>query len=252
MDLEFKKIFLAKWQKYFKKAPLPICFYYSDEEGHGKKPKASARWRCMIADLGAVRKGGTIYFDVDSIPCAGGKRYSGFRQSLRPNFEYFLSCGIEGELKGERYKKTPELVNEQMRHQPPFKAPAKYIVFKRFDNLDEADDPEVAIFFATPDVLAGLFTLANFDQSTPQGIIAPFGSGCSAIIYYPLQELNNSALRPILGMFDVSARPYVPADILSFAIPWPKFVTMVGDMDESFLITDSWKKIRKRIDRTYI
>ena len=82
--------------------------------------------------------------------------------------------------------------------------------------------------------------------------MAPFGSGCSAIIYYPLQELNNSALRPILGMFDVSARPYVPVNILSFAIPWPKFVTMVGDMDESFLITDSWKKIRKRIDRTYI
>jgi hypothetical protein len=26
-----------------------------------------------------------------------------------------------------------------------------------------------------------------------------------------------------------------------------KFVRMVGNMDESFLITDSWKKVQKRI-----
>jgi len=29
-----------------------------------------------------------------------------FKQELRPNFEYFLSCGIEGEVEGERYNRS--------------------------------------------------------------------------------------------------------------------------------------------------
>jgi hypothetical protein len=48
-------------------------------------------------------------------------------------------------------------------------------------------------------------------------------------------------------MFDVSARPYVPDDILSFAAPFAKFTRMVDNMDESFLITPAWEKIKKRI-----
>jgi len=48
-------------------------------------------------------------------------------------------------------------------------------------------------------------------------------------------------------MFDVSARPCVPSGVLTFAVPWPKFVGMVDNMDESFLITTSWHKVRSRI-----
>jgi hypothetical protein len=48
-------------------------------------------------------------------------------------------------------------------------------------------------------------------------------------------------------MFDVSARPFVPAGTLSFAVPIKKFLTMVANMEESFLITQSWDKVRRRI-----
>jgi hypothetical protein len=48
-------------------------------------------------------------------------------------------------------------------------------------------------------------------------------------------------------MFDVSARPCVPAGTLTFAAPFSKFTRMVGNMDESFLTTESWKKVKKRI-----
>jgi hypothetical protein len=51
----------------------------------------------------------------------------------------------------------------------------------------------------------------------------------------------------VLGMFDLSARPCVSAAMLTFAVPWPKFVRMVENMDESFLITDPWRKVRSRI-----
>ena len=105
------------------------------------------------------------------------------------------------------------------------------------------------IFFATADVLSCLFTLANFDEATSQGVIAPFGAGCGSIIYHPLVESKSPHPRAVLGMFDVSARPFVDGNVLTFTVPWSKFVTMVGNMEESFLTTDSWKKLRMRIAR---
>jgi hypothetical protein len=50
-----------------------------------------------------------------------------------------------------------------------------------------------------------------------------------------------------LGMFDVSARPGVPDDRLTFAVPMKRFEQMVRNMDESFLITNSWKTVRDRL-----
>jgi hypothetical protein len=113
--------------------------------------------------------------------------------------------------------------------------------------LEASDKPEVVIFFAKPDVLSGLFTLAGFDVSEPNGVIAPFSSGCAAIVQNPYLEKDSSEPRGIIGMFDVSARPYVRADELTFAAPMNKFETMVGNMEESFLITQSWKMVQKRI-----
>ena len=50
-----------------------------------------------------------------------------------------------------------------MKNTSPLKAPYRYIVFKRWDKLEKDDNPDVIIFFATPDVLSGLFTLSNYD-----------------------------------------------------------------------------------------
>lgn len=104
-------------------------------------------------------------------------------------------------------------------------------------------------FFAPPDVLSGLFTLASFDESQPYGVIAPFCADCASIVDYPHKELQSPQPRAVLGMFDVSARPCVSRDVLTFAVPWPKFVRMLDNMDESFLITKSWDKVRSRMIR---
>ncbi len=197
----------------------------------------------------AARRGKSLCLSLETVRCSGGKRYLGFKSTLRPNFEYFLSCGIPGELEGERYKQSPELVAEQMKHQPAFQAPGRYIVFKRWDKLDEGDEPAVVIFYASPDLLSGLFTLAGFDEARPDAVITPFGSGCASIVQYPYFEGQSPYPRAVLGMFDVSARPCVPAGVLTFAVPWPKFVRMVDNMAESFLITKSWQKVRTRIRR---
>ncbi len=248
MDMAIKDKFERLWKKYFDGSDLPISFFYTDERPPGTEmPKPATDHRCLIGDLAKARRGKDVAFNADAIGCAGGRRYLGFSSELMPDFEYFLSYGIPGKLEGERYKKSPDLVREVMKRQPAFKAPAEFIVFKRWDRLIESDYPDVVIFFATPDVLSGLFTLAGFDEADPNAVFSPFGAGCSTIVQYPWLEKDAERPRAVIGMLDVSARPCVPPDALTFAVPMKKFVRMVENMEESFLTTRSWKKVRRRI-----
>lgn len=247
MDRNIKDGFLARWRKYFGNAELPIVFYYTSEEGRAKVADRGALPRCVIGGLAGVRNGSSVCFSADSIHCPGGRKYLGFGEEISPDFEYFLSYGIPGKLTGERYCKSPELVRKIMKQTPAFKAPGRFIVFKRWDKLDASDNPEVVTFFAEPDVLSGLFTLARFDEVDRYAVYTPFGSGCSTIVQYPYLEKDSNRPRAIIGMFDLSARPFVPRNVLTFSVPMAKFVGMIENMDESFLITDSWEKIKKRI-----
>ena len=250
MDSQFKETFLQKWNKYFGGADLPFVFFYSDDEKYEEDLKPVDRWVCMIGQLAPVlRKGNTLAFSQETFGCPGGRRYSGFPTEPNPMFRHFLSCGAPGEMEGERYKKSPELVDVYMKEMPAPPAEGKYIVFKLWDTLDEVDDAQAVVFFAEPDVLSGLFTLANFGIADQHGVIAPFCSGCGSIISYPLAEREREEPRAVLGMFDVSARPFVKEGVLSFAAPMKKFERMVDDMDESFLITGSWEKVSRRIER---
>ncbi|MBN1425984.1 DUF169 domain-containing protein [Candidatus Fermentibacteria bacterium] len=249
MDRALKKHFTDEWRRYFPGAELPIALWYEDEpKGITQAPVAKGH-RCLICDLSGVRQGNALSFGADTVGCGGGTRYTGFTQEISPQFDYFLSCGIPGKLEGERYKKSPEIVHRMMEDMAPFHAPARHLVFSPWDLLREKDEPAVVIFFATCDVLAGLFTLVNYDRVDLHGVIAPMGAGCASIVYYPYTELASERPRAVLGMFDVSARPCVGGSELTLAIPWPLFARMVENIEESFLITPSWDKVRDRIRR---
>jgi hypothetical protein len=248
MDTQFGEFFIARWQRYFGGSELPICYFYTDQVREEDLQESVNEHRCLIGNLNRVRDGLSFVYDATTPGCSGGKRYTGFTRKLRPKFEYFLSCGIPGELEGERYKKSPELVKQHLEHHPPFEAPGQYLVFKRWDKLVPDEQPLAVVFFATADVLSGLFTLANYDVVDAHGIITPMGSGCASIINYPYMEAQSDHPRCVLGMFDVSARPYVPDDKLTFAVPMKRFEQMVLNMDESFLITESWNLVRNRLE----
>jgi uncharacterized protein (DUF169 family) len=247
MKVEIKDHFIQQWKKYFNNAELPITFYYTDNPVNASIVPSSGKWNCLICELKKVRDGESLAFSSESLKCGGAKRYLGFAYKMGPNFEYFLSCGIENEMEGERYIRTPELVNKLMKNQKRFQIPGKYIVFKRWDNLNENDNPDVIVFFTTPDILSGLFTLANYDQSEPNSTFTPFGAGCGSIVHYPYIEKDSKRPRAVIGLFDVSARPCIQEGVLSFSVPMVKFMKMISYIDESFLITDSWKNVQKRI-----
>jgi uncharacterized protein (DUF169 family) len=247
MNELLKSSFISSWKKYFPETQLPVAFFYSNEL-HGVEPaKKHEAHHCLIADLTRVFRGQSLAFDAGNIGCRGGRRYCGFSNVIAPDFEYFLSYGIPGKTEGERYKKDPETVKELMKNTPLLDAPATWLIVKPFEMLELNDEPEALIFFATPDVLAGLFTLANYDRTDLYGVKTPFCAGCGSVIQYPRLENQREQPDCILGMFDSSARPYVQANLLSFAIPMKRFETLVGYMDECFLTTDTWKVMVKRI-----
>jgi len=227
----------------------PLGIYYTNDKPEGVTPKEGLSG-CMIGLLrDASRKGNTVYFDKAHFGCPGGAYYMGFFESPRPNIEYFLSCGIPGEMEGERYIKTPERAREYFTKMIPRRAPATYCVFKPVEQFEKGAEPEVVVFFAPPDLLSGLFTLTNYALERTDAVQAPFGSGCGTILTYPLKEAGKEQPRATLGMFDVSARPTVEKDTLSFAMPYAIFLKLLENVSGSFLQTESWKKVFRRIQK---
>jgi uncharacterized protein (DUF169 family) len=246
MDMQLKAEFAARWRKYCGATPLPVVFFYTDREDGPAVPANPNR--CLVALLHRAWRGEAMRLPAEAIGCPGGKRYAGFATEPRPDFKYFLSCGIPGQMEGERYKKSPELVEQVMARSPKLEAPARFLVLEPWDALEAGDEPDAAIFLAAPDVLAGLFTLAGFEEADPESVFSPFGAGCATAFAYPYLEQRTEKPRCVLGCFDVTARPFVPKDTLTFAVPMKKLARMCADMDESFLVTRSWELVRKRID----
>ena len=227
----------------------PFGIYYTNDRPEGVTPKEGISG-CMMALFHNARKNGTtVYFDKGHFGCPGGAYYMGFFESPRPKIEYFLSCGIPGEMEGERYIKTPERAREYFTRMIPRRAPATYCVFKPIDQFQREVEPEVVTFFVPPDILSGLFTLTNYALERTDAVSAPFGSGCSTILTYPLKEAGREQPHAILGMFDVSARPVMESDILTLAMPYSVFLKLLENVSGSFLETESWKKVLHRIQK---
>jgi len=248
MDMNFKNLFLEKWEKYFGCAELPVVFFFSKNRNDVRYKDLPRGWSCLVSELMRVRKGEALAYDGENISCGGAKRNLGYSEKMRPGFEYFLSTGNE-DTEGEKYKCTPELAKIFEDSIETLPANGRFGIFKRWDLLKEFDEPEVVIFFSTPDVLSGLFTLANFDTEDGYGVVTPFGAGCASIVNQPYVENAREQPRCVLGMFDVSARPGVEGDVLSFSMPLRRLEEMVGNMDKSFLTEGAWGKVRKRINK---
>jgi uncharacterized protein (DUF169 family) len=250
MDTELRDRFVSLWQTSCPGAELPITFEVGENRGTTEIAKTPSGWRCFVCDLARVRKGTSLVFDRTSVTCSGGLFYLGYDTQRSENFRYFLSSGKPGVVEGERYKKSPEIVDQITARHVSLHAEGKCYTFRRWDKLTPEDKPDVVIFFARPEVLSALFTLANFDLVDPDGVTCPFGSGCSSIIHYPRLEQEREHPRAVLGMFDPSARPCVPVDVLTMAIPMKKFEKMISSMHESFLITKTWEKQKAKIARS--
>lgn len=224
----------------------PVAFLYSEAKPDGYCP-SEGRHECVFALIRRVRRGETVYFDKAHFGCRGGGYYLGFCPPS-PTVAEFVSCGIPGELEGEHYKKSPDLVRAAQQACPVRPAPAPYAVFRPLSALADGEVPLVIACFVTPDELAGLVFLAGYARAD-DAVHVPFSSGCGSLVTWPLNEADGPEPRATLGLFDPSARPFVPAGELSFATPLALWDEMLHNADESFLKTPTWAKLRRRIIR---
>lgn len=74
----------------------------------------------------------------------------------------------------------------------------------------------------------------------------PFGAGCHTAHLFPFAELGQPQPRAVLGGTDMTARPYLDSDKLSFAMPWPLFLEMESNVEGSFMTHGDWPKLLKK------
>jgi hypothetical protein len=224
----------------------------------------------------AAAKGKIAAFSRTAIGCFGGSIGLGFGKSFEgypmgvEAFKYFLSTGIESSgnkemvekakkigkseiaelfLKGEGYKKSPELVGKFLENLPDIEVPTKYVVFKPLRDLAEGEEPKVISFAANPDQLSALVTLVNYDKEGNENVIVPWGAGCSQIGIYAFRESESENPRAVIGLTDLDPRMAVRGllgkDILTLTVPYRMFLDMEANVTGSFLDRSLWKKITR-------
>lgn len=232
------KDFCSLYLEFFgKKAPLPVAVYYSDYPDKGTIGLPG----CMFKQFHRAYKGETVSFSEDSLTCGGGNLYLGLGPI--PERVYNFVSNVE------KYKKDPDITKTSISIINAQKDSRKYINFKRIDKLDSFEGCEGLIFFASPDVLSGLFTWANYDMEDINSVQSPWGSGCSSTVTALVNENRKSGNHCFLGLFDVSARPFFKSDVLSFSIPMSRFSIMQKTLSECCVSgSPAWNKLKKRID----
>lgn len=249
-------------------AEEPLGIYYTDTEPAGglspkprRLPSAAeeargevdfgavfADFSCVMGQVWRARRQKTAaWFDRERQGCLGGAFYLGYLKPQLNVIAHYVSGGIPGVMEGERYLATPEEVHRFFQTVDPRPAPARFCVFKPLSLFAAGETPEVVAFFARAEVISGLHTMAAFVTGDVEVVAAPFGADCSHVVAWPLHYLSQGKVRAVLGGWDPSARRFHRPDELSFAMPWALFQKMVSRWSESFLTTDTWATVKKKI-----
>lgn len=229
--------FIVRFREAFgEAAPLPIALWYDDTAVNAE----SRVPRCMIGAIRKVCDGNALTLTTENVLCGGGGLYTAFRP-MQERVPLFVS-------QTEHYKQTPEQVRSYVESLDIEITNKPYLNFVSVDRLDSWDGVEAVVFFATPDILSGLCTWTFFDNDAEDAVVTKFASGCAAVITFATVENRKGGRRAFLGMFDPSARPLVPKDELTFAVPMCRFKEMLQTMPNSALYEHAFSVVRRRIN----
>ena len=200
---------------------------------------------CVIALLSAASKGKITASSRETTACRGGRVGLGFQPFPLGEIEHFLSVGKEGGRPGEFYKESPEFAREYCTTVPSI-TPRDYVVFQPLELTGADQAPEAVIFLVNADQLSALVTLANYDRPTQDNVQIKFGAGCIQSILYPLKAREEGSDCCYIGLTDPSARKCIDRDLLSFSIPYHRFLEMEAKAEGSFLTKETWERLVNR------
>ncbi len=213
----------------------PVALLWSNEKPQDAMQFAENKWGCVMWLVAHAAKGKTAVADIKTFGCFGGGVGLGFGNQYKnfpggeEGFCHFLSDGnakreggkelaekikpfmraeaYDNFLHGERYVKSPALVDKFIKALPLTEIPEQYVVFQPLDIVDtKKEKPQTIIFFVNPDQLSALVVLANYGRGDNENVIIPYAAGCQTIGIYPYREAKSEKAACRCGA-DRSFRP---------------------------------------------
>ena len=213
--------------------------------------KVFGQFSCVMGNVWRARKKKTAaYFSAEQFGCPGGAFWLGFNNPQAETMIQYGSTGIPNWTDGEFYCDSPDSLRQIFEYVDPRPAPESFCIVKPLSQFAGDEEPELVAFFTRPESLSGLHQLAMFVTNDPEVVASPWGPGCGSIVTWPLHYASKGQNKAVVGGWDPSARMFFKTDELSFTVPFAMFVDMVTRFDESFLKTDSWATVQKKINRS--
>lgn len=158
-----------------------------------------------------------------------------------------LSTGFSNGREGEFYIKTQYLAEKFATGLPQI-VTENYMIFKPLVELEEDETPEIIVLLANADQISALVLLANYDKETQDNVKIDFAAGCQQTILYPMHEAEMGGTNCYVGLTDLSVRKLIDKELLSFSLPYKRFLELEDQVDESFLTKETWLNLISRID----
>lgn len=233
----------------------PVAVRWTDDRPEGAAQLKEGSWGCIAALLRAAAKGRTVVFDRKTSGCPGGGTGLGFGDCYAGfPIDRLLSTGGEAELasgrsydmgEGERFFESPGKAARWARALPYREVPTERVVFEPLDQVTDGADVALVVMFVNPDQLSALVTLAGFRRGTASATVSPWGAACQSLLF-ALEEAERDEPRGVIGFFDVSQRRKIERELLSFTMPYALFLEMESSVEDSFLETAAWRRLRDR------
>ena len=235
----------------FSPKPMDLPTREKEKKNEIDWQKVFDQFSCVMGNIWRARKKKTAaYFSAEQFGCPGASFWLGFNKPQTETIIQYVSTGIPNWTEGEFYCDSPDNLRQIFEYVDPRPAPKAFCVVKPLSHFSDDEKPELVAFFTRPESLSGLHQLATFVTNDPEVVASPWGPGCGSVVTWPLHYLSKGKNKAVVGGWDPSARMFYKTDELSFTVPFAMFIDMVKRFNESFLKTNSWATVQKKINRS--